>query len=476
MKERPAIGLFKGVKEMPVLAAVAVPHPPLIIPEVGKGEEKRIQHTINAYQQAMRFLARFKPDTVVLTTPHTVMYADYFHISPGKSACGDLSRFNAPQAKVEIPYDEDFVHQLESYCQEHHIHAGTLGELDPSLDHATVVPLLFLEDYLNDFELVRVGLSGLSIADHYRLGEAISAVADKTGKRVVMIASGDLSHKLTAEGPYGFSSEGPKFDKELMECFEDADFLRMMTIKPEVCESAAECGHRSFVIMAGAFDRRKVDAHVLSYEGPFGVGYGVATFEGEDPDPDRDFLDKLEAIEDKEYHERLDKEDPYVKLARLSVETFVKTGQYAPLPNNLPADMMDKRAGVFVSLHEHGRLRGCIGTTEPTQANIALEIIANGVSACSRDPRFPPVQPEELKYLVYKVDVLEPAEKISSEDELDPKVYGVIVEKGSRRGLLLPDLEGVDSVAQQVSIAKQKAGIAENESVQLYRFKVVRHS
>lgn len=433
MKERPAIGLFKGVKEMPVLAAVAVPHPPLIIPEVGKGEEKRIQHTINAYQQAMRFLARFKPDTVVLTTPHTVMYADYFHISPGKSACGDLSRFNAPQAKVEIPYDEDFVHQLESYCQEHHIHAGTLGE-------------------------------------------AISAVADKTGKRVVMIASGDLSHKLTAEGPYGFSSEGPKFDKELMECFEDADFLRMMTIKPEVCESAAECGHRSFVIMAGAFDRRKVDAHVLSYEGPFGVGYGVATFEGEDPDPDRDFLDKLEAIEDKEYHERLDKEDPYVKLARLSVETFVKTGQYAPLPNNLPADMMDKRAGVFVSLHEHGRLRGCIGTTEPTQANIALEIIANGVSACSRDPRFPPVQPEELKYLVYKVDVLEPAEKISSEDELDPKVYGVIVEKGSRRGLLLPDLEGVDSVAQQVSIAKQKAGIAENESVQLYRFKVVRHS
>ena len=230
MKERPAIGSFKGVNEMPVLAAVAVPHPPLIIPEVGRGEEKRIQHTINAYQQAMRFLARFKPDTVVLTTPHTVMYADYFHISPGKSACGDLSRFNAPQAKVEIPYDEDFVHQLESYCQEHHMHAGTLGERDPSLDHATVVPLLFLEDYLNDFELVRVGLSGLSIADHYRLGEAISAVADKTGKRVVMIASGDLSHKLTAEGPYGFSPEGPKFDKELMECFEDADFLRMMTL------------------------------------------------------------------------------------------------------------------------------------------------------------------------------------------------------------------------------------------------------
>lgn len=461
---------------MPVLAAVAVPHPPIIIPEVGKGEEKRIQHTINAYQQAMKFLAHFKPDTVVLTTPHTVMYSDYFHISPGKSACGSLAKFNAPNAKVEVPYDDKFVDELEKYCTEHHIRAGTLGERDPSLDHASVVPLLFLEDYLSDFELVRVGLSGLSVADHYRLGEAISKVADLTGKRVVMIASGDLSHKLTEDGPYGFASEGPEFDKELVSCFEDADFLRMMTIKPEICHSAAECGHRSFVIMAGAFDRRKVEAHVLSYEGPFGVGYAVATFKGEEADSDRDYLVKYEAIEDKERQERMAHEDEYVKLARLSVETFVKTHQYAALPNNLPKELMDKKAGVFVSLHEHGNLRGCIGTTEPTQANVALEIIANAVSACSRDPRFPPVQPEELKYLVYKVDVLEPAEEIPDVSMLNPKVYGVIVENGDRRGLLLPDLEGVDTVEQQISIAKQKAGISPSESVKLYRFKVQRHS
>ena len=196
---------------MAVTAGFMVPHPPLIVPAIGKGEEQAITDTQEAYRRAAEEIAALRLETIVVLSPHTVMYADYFHISPGKSACGDLSRFNAPQAKVEIPYDEDFVHQLESYCQEHHMHAGTLGERDPSLDHATVVPLLFLEDYLNDFELVRVGLSGLSIADHYRLGEAISAVADKTGKRVVMIASGDLSHKLTAEGPYGFSPEGPKF-------------------------------------------------------------------------------------------------------------------------------------------------------------------------------------------------------------------------------------------------------------------------
>lgn len=461
---------------MPVLAAVAVPHPPIIIPEVGKGEEKRIQHTINAYRQAMEFLARFKPDTVVLTTPHTVMYSDYFHISPGKKACGSLAKFNAPEARVEIPYDDKFVDELEKYCEEHQIRAGTLGERDPQLDHAAVVPLLFLKDYLSGFELVRVGLSGLSIADHYRLGEAISKVSDLSGKRVVMIASGDLSHKLTEEGPYGFSSEGPAFDKELTECLEDADFLRMMTIKPEVCQSAAECGHRSFVIMAGAFDRRKVHAKLLSYEGPFGVGYAVATFKGGEEDPERDFLEKYEAIEDRLRQEREAKEDEYVKLARLSVETFVKTHQYAPLPKNLPNELLEKKAGAFVSLHEHGHLRGCIGTTEPTQSCLALEIIANAVSACSRDPRFPPVEPHELKYLVYKVDVLEPAEAISDKTLLDPKIYGVIVENGDRRGLLLPDLEGIDSVEQQIDIAKQKAGISPSEPVKLFRFKVQRHS
>lgn len=460
---------------MSVLAAVAVPHPPIIIPEVGNGEEYRIRQTINAYTQAMRFLARFKPDTVVVTTPHTVMYSDYFHISPGESACGDLGRFRAKNARVDVTYDSAFVKALEANCENDHLRAGTLGERDPSLDHGTVIPLLFLKDYLDRFEVVRVGLSGLSIADHYRLGEEISKTADQLNRRVVIIASGDLSHKLTEDGPYGFNAKGPEFDKELMDCFADADFLRMMLIKPEICESAAECGHRSFVIMAGAFDQRKVKADVLSYEGPFGVGYGVATFEAEGVDKDRDFLTCYQDIQNREREERRKQEDPYVRLARLAVETYVRSREYVPLPADLPQAMVDSKAGVFVSLQKYGNLRGCIGTTEPTQLNIALEIVANAVSAATRDPRFPPVEADELDDLVYKVDVLEAPEAIESESELDPKIYGVIVEKGARRGLLLPDLDGVDTVRQQVDIAKQKAGIAENESVKLYRFKVIRH-
>lgn len=169
--------------------------------------------------------------------------------------------------------------------------------------------------------------------------------------------------------------------------------------------------------------------------------------------------------------------DPFVALARASVEGFVATGESITLPDGLPEELLTRRAGVFVSLHERGELRGCIGTIGPTQPNVALEILRNGVLACSEDPRFPPVAAEELDWLEYSVDVLDEPESIASEAELDVREYGVIVTKGWRRGLLLPNLDGIDTVAQQVSIAKRKAGIADDEpDVQLERFRVVRHT
>lgn len=169
--------------------------------------------------------------------------------------------------------------------------------------------------------------------------------------------------------------------------------------------------------------------------------------------------------------------DPIVGLARASVEGFVTTGELIALPDGLPEELLTRRAGVFVSLHERGELRGCIGTIGPTQPNVAFEILRNGVLACSEDPRFPPVAVDELDWLEYSVDVLDEPEPIASEAELDVREYGVIVTKGWRRGLLLPNLDGIDTVAQQVAIAKRKAGIADDESgVQLERFRVVRHT
>lgn len=165
---------------------------------------------------------------------------------------------------------------------------------------------------------------------------------------------------------------------------------------------------------------------------------------------------------------------PVVALAKETVETYIKTGKRPAPPAKLSPEMKE-RAGVFVSLHKLGGLRGCIGTFEPQRRNVAEEIIHNAVSSATQDPRFDPVEPEELPDLEYSVDVLTAPEPIDDESQLDPKKYGVIVEAGWRRGLLLPDLEGVDSAAYQIDICRQKGGISPDEPVKLYRFEVKRY-
>lgn len=163
---------------------------------------------------------------------------------------------------------------------------------------------------------------------------------------------------------------------------------------------------------------------------------------------------------------------PVVRLAKESVESWVREGRM-PEPGELTPEMTE-RAGVFVSLHRHGELRGCIGTFEPTQDNVAQEIIANAVSSATRDPRFPPVAAYELDELEYSVDILTEPEPVTDISELDHERYGVIVESGTKKGLLLPDLEGVDSVEEQITICRLKAGISDDEPVELRRFEVRR--
>lgn len=163
-----------------------------------------------------------------------------------------------------------------------------------------------------------------------------------------------------------------------------------------------------------------------------------------------------------------------VSLARASLEHFLEKGGILPIPNILSKEL-EGRAGVFVSLKKQGELRGCIGTFQPTRSNIASEIIYNAISAGTEDPRFYPIELDELDEITISVDILEAPELIDSMEQLDPQKYGVIVKQGTRRGLLLPMLEGVDTVAEQINIAKQKAGIGAQEKVELYRFSVTRY-
>ncbi|MCR4714446.1 MAG: AmmeMemoRadiSam system protein A [Treponemataceae bacterium] len=460
---------------MSIIAAFMVPHPPMIVPEIGRGSEKQIEKTIKAYEKIADEIAALKPETIIISSPHSVMYSNYFHISPGSSAKGSFAEFGAPQVKFDIEYDEELVSRIAAKAGTAHFPAGTLGEKNPSLDHGTMVPLWFILKKYKDFKLVRTGLAGFDLLKHYEYGMMIKDAVEELRRKVVYVASGDLSHKLQDYGPYGFAEEGPVYDSRIMDVCSGARFGELFDFDENFCDKAAECGHRSFVIMAGALDGRAVEATQYSHEDITGVGYGICSFIPKGDDEGRHFLAaRLNRVQD-ELEQKRQKSDAYVKLARASAEYFVKNDDTMPLPDWVPPELLNVQAGAFVSVHKFGALRGCIGTIAATQKNLALEIIHNAVSAVAKDPRFEPVTEDELKYLDINVDVLGEAESIESEAELDVKKYGVIVQRGYKRGLLLPDLDGVDTVEEQVAIARRKGGIAPGEKVDLFRFEVVRH-
>ena len=443
-----------------------VPHPPLIVPDIGKGSEKKVQKTIDSYERVAKEIAALSPDTIVISSPHSVMYYDYFHISPGEKTVGDFSMFQAPGVSFSEDYDSELVKEIEKIAESENFPAGTKAERDPALDHGTMVPLYFIRKAYKGGKIVRVGLSGLSYEAHYRLGEIIKEASQKLNRKIVFVASGDLSHKLQEYGPYGFAKEGPEYDERIMDVCSRAAFGELFDFDEDFCSRAAECGHRSFVIMAGVLDGILVKATKYSHEDITGVGYGICSFypSGEKKESD-----------DKKNMRSMDESDEYVKLARKTIETFIKENIKICLPNDLPKDMTDKRAGAFVSIHKYGQLRGCIGTILPTTGCIGEEIIQNAISASTSDPRFPAITENELSALEISVDVLGEPEDIPSPDYLDVKKYGVIVTKGFKRGLLLPDLDGVDTVEDQIAIAKRKAGIGYDEDVKLQRFEVIRH-
>ena len=460
---------------MGIVAGFMVPHPPMIVPDIGRGSEAQVADTSAAYERVADEIAALAPETIIITSPHSIMYADYFHISPGRSANGSFAGFRAPGVRFSEEYDTELVREICRLAGKEDFPAGTLGERDKELDHGTMVPLWFIRNKYKGGKIVRIGLSGLPLIDHYRLGMIIREAAENTGRRVVFVASGDLSHKLQDYGPYGYVPEGPEYDERIMDVMGRAAFGELLDFDTTFCDKAAECGHRSFVIMGGAFDGTAVKAERLVHQDVTGVGYGICTFYPEGADDSRHFLErKMTEIEDKLRSKR-EKSDEYVRLAREAVEAYVLRHEVIDVPAGLPDEMLSTQAGAFVSIHEHGELRGCIGTISATRSCVAEEIIGNAISASTRDPRFPAINPDELPWLDINVDVLGEPEDIDSEDELDVKRYGVIVSCGHRRGLLLPDLDGIDTPQQQVEIAMKKGGIHKFEKYKLQRFEVIRH-
>ena len=451
---------------MAIVGAFMVPHPPLIVHEVGNGREEQIKTTKESYERIADEIAALNPETIIISSPHTSYYNDYFYISTGEIAEGDFSKFGASNVSFKEEIDKELVDEIASIARESNFPAGPTKVVP--LDHGTMVPLYFIRKKLPKTKLVVVGLSTLPLTDNYSFGIIIKQAVNNLKRKVVFVGSGDLSHKLQEDGPYGFIKEGPIYDDKIMKTMSKANFNELLEYDEEFLDKAAECGHRSFTIMAGALDGVVVTPTFLSHEDVTGVGYGLCTFYPKGFDRERCFLEKyLDKFIVKE------SDDEYVKLAVKSLTSWITNKKRLSVPPGLPEEMLNKKAGVFVSIHEFHELRGCIGTFLPTTNSIAEEIISNAIAASTRDPRFEPISEKELPFLEVNVDVLTTPEPTTKE-KLDPKKYGVIVRQGEKRGLLLPDLEGIDDVDTQIRIAKSKAGITNGE-VELERFEVIRH-
>jgi AmmeMemoRadiSam system protein A len=304
--------------------------------------------------------------------------------------------------------------------------------------------------------VVSLGYTFLSNEDHLRFGSCIARAINHVGRRVAFIASGDLSHRLKPQAPAGYDPNAHFFDEQVVDALRANAPQRIIEIDHGLRKLAGECGYRSMLVAIGATSDLPLTCEVLSYEAPFGVGYLVAQLTNQSAAGDKDQLDPP-------------------SLARKAVETFIRSGKVLPV-SQMTSGPLGSHAPCFVSIKTlNGELRGCIGTIEPAKETLAEEIVANAISAAMNDPRFEPVTELELSQLRFSVDVLFPPEETTIE-QLDPSVYGVIVEDENElcRGLLLPDIPGVDTAEQQVEIAARKGGIALGEPVSLFRFKVER--
>lgn len=443
-----------------------------MVSEVGGARAGMTSDSATAMCAAAELLERFDPDTVVIMSPHAPAVSDAFVIETAAQVEGDLGQFGAAQVDLAYAGDPELAKSLIAALDERGIPVVDRAEI-PSLhsghlDHAVLVPMSFL-DPESRWPLLVISLSWLSYSEHRALGEVLAEVAERLGRRIAFVASGDCSHRLTKDAPAGFDPAGAEFDRTLVELLARSDFDGLSRIDSTLIERAGECGLRSFITMGGV--ATPAIARVLAYEGPWGVGYLTAVV-NEDLAREHAGSGSTPEVGSKGGVAG-EAESEMVVLARRAITTYLETGTQleSPILRDLALPV---RAGAFVSLHRQEQLRGCIGTIAPTAPTLAEEVVHNAIQAATADPRFPSMTTEELRDLDISVDVLHPAQDCEFED-LDPAVFGVIVSHGWKRGLLLPDLPGVDTPEQQVDIACRKAGIGSDEVVRLQRFRVDRH-
>ncbi len=450
-------------REQPVVCAVLMPHAPILVPAVGGARGGTAAASRQAMRAAAAAVLSHRPEALVLISPHSPRRPGAFGIWAGGRLEGSFDQFGAPQAKVCLPNDPQLANALEVEAQSRALGIWTIH--DYQLDHGALVPLWFLAEAGWTGPTVILSLDYAENGGLSRLGEAIAAAANRLPRWIALVASGDMSHRLTAGAPCGFHPQAQEFDETFIHLVRAGNYRELLHINPGLRELAAEDAVASTLIAAAAVGWQSDGHRLLNYEGPFGVGYGVAILFA-DQTPATTATGKPLASADPRDGTALP------AAARRSVAAALEGNpEVAPPPTG---EYLNLSRGLFVTVRRrNGKLRGCVGTIVPVCANLLAETWRNARLAALQDSRFPPVTAAELADLRFEVSVLHSIEAVASAEELDPRDYGVIVSTADgRRGLLLPGIEGITSRAQQLRIARKKGGIDPDEPVTLQRFRV----
>jgi MEMO1 family protein len=436
--------------------AVLMCHAPIVIPEIGGRRSQECSRTTAAMTDSARFICDRTADVMIVVTPHGPRTDGAWCVWNTGELWGSFERFGHPELSYRF---RGAPLEVGALCRR--LSAMNIGfnRVATPLDHGALVPLHFV---------AHQGWQGktLVVAPPYpenddstrRCGQAIRETAQALGQTWCILASGDMSHRLLPGAPGGYHKDARRFDAHIVRALEAGDLNTAIHPDQTLRSLAAEDVIDSLSVVAGAVQQQQ-GIRVLNYEGPFGVGYTEAILH-DTTQP----TDKASNGDDGRPPTVL------VDIAKDAILAEISGRSYAAPRLTAP---WDKARAVFVTLRTHdGALRGCIGALQPRRNHLAAEVAETAVSAATNDPRFPPLRADELDGLQLEISVLEPPETVSSKDQLDPAIYGVVVSSGSRRGVLLPAIPGVDSVDEQLDIARQKGFIGAEEAITLQRFRV----
>lgn len=455
---------------MSIVAGFFLPHNANLVPEISHDEDIFF-NTKKALNVMAQKIAEIKPDTIVIISPHGEAYSDFFQLGEGLVTFGNFQDQGAPQLNFRCLYDSFTRKVLDDLASAIDFPAGSENSDMRDLDHGVMVPLYFINPYFSEYELLRVGISGLPLIKHYELGKLIHDAFEKTGKKAVIIASGDLSHAKNGSP----SDQQLAFDEAMVQIMRNGNFGDLFNFPREELRVVRQCGARPLAILAGALDGHKIESAIYSYENQEGIGAAVVYFDIKEKDSSRCFGDLYLEKERLNASEASKEEDDYVQLARKVIKDHVTKAGKTKLNRTKGKGIPNVKGGLFVEVEEFGERKAIAGEITQTRRNLTTELVTMARVCAMDNFEHPPIKKEDLPYITIKVMVVKNLKKCSLKD-IDPQKHGIYITKMRKSGSVFPEEGNMKTPKEMLDTAKLYAGISPSDnSFEMYSFEIETH-